>query len=443
MLRKTFVIFAMLFASALAYAGEAAHIVFVAGDVSISGKQASLGSAVQEGDDIRTGADGYVYLKTIDNGFLILRPSSYARIASYHIDRQSPLNTRVKLELLSGVARSISGEGVKAARQNFRFNTPVAAIGVRGTDFTVFTDQNVSRVAVVSGGIVISGFSGTCGPEGNGPCEGSNSRELFAHQIGQLLQVRKGQPIPQVLPSNGNSPDLISPPRSDEPSGKTSTSSSSVAAILAGSEISLDPQKNADLIARITAALPQTPPSSPSTQTPAPDLPQRQIVWGRWQAVIDNPANLDLLKALDAKAQLLTLNTYFAVLRSTGADWQIPATGTASFVLRQSEAFIVDQSVNKLSSAQMQNAQLSVDFAKAKFSTNFDLLSQQNERFKFHADGDVSRDGQLFGNNQFALPTNMVVQGALGPANGGEAAYIFQGRIDNQRVGTGVTYWTK
>ena len=439
-MRNLFVTAALLLASAFATAGEAARVVFVAGDARIGGAPVALGNAVQEGDEVATGADGYVYLKTVDNGFLILRPFSRARIAAYHIDRDNPTNTRIKLELQSGVARSISGDAVKQARQNFRFNTPVAAIGVRGTDFTVFTDQETSRVAVISGGVVVSGFSPTCGPEGSGPCEGKASRELFAHQVGQLLQVRKGQPAPQLLPASGNSPDTTAPPRNDEPSGKTSASST-VGSILAGADISLDPHKNAGLIGRITASMPQTPP--PIVVTPGVELPQREVIWGRWQAVVNSAANLDVTAAIEDKAQLLALNTYFAVLRSEGSDWQIPATGNAGFALKQSEAFIVDEPTRKTSSAKLENGKLNVDFAKARFSTSFDLVSQQSERFAFQAQGDVSRDGKLLGDNQLKLPTNMAVQGAMGPANGGEAAYIFQGRLDNQRLGTGVTYWTK
>src|SRR5471032_2047476 len=172
MLRHLFATVGLITACAAALGAEAGKVVFVTGQVQIANHAALLDGAVQEGDEISTGADGYVYMKTIDSGFLILRPNSRARVTTYHIDLQQPANTRVKLELLSGVARSISGLSVKKAREHFRFNTPVAAIGVRGTDFIVYTDQQTSRVAVVSGGVIVSGFAGACGPDGGGPCEG-------------------------------------------------------------------------------------------------------------------------------------------------------------------------------------------------------------------------------------------------------------------------------
>ena len=428
MLRQFILIVGLLAAASLVQAGEAGRIVFVAGDVHIAGQRIALGHAVQEGDELATGAGGYAYMKTVDNGFLILRPNTRARITAYHIDRQNPAQSRIKLELLNGVARSISGEAVKQARQNFRFNTPVAAIGVRGTDFTVFTDQQTSRVVVISGGVVVSGFTGVCGPEGSGPCEGVTSRELFSGQIGQLLQVSRGQAVPQLLPSNGLSPDVTAPPRPDEPSGRRSATGAPVT--LSNADLSLDAQKSANPL--LLNALPNAPPE-----------PQRQIIWGRWATVLDQAGNIDIAKIVGAKGEILALSPYFAVLRTSGVDWQTPVQGTLGFALQQSEAYILNESSRALAPARLENGQLQVDFARASFATSFDLVSQQSERFKFQAQGGVARDGRLLGDGQFARPTNMAVSGAIGPQNGGNAAYIFQGRIDDNRLGTGVTSWAR
>ena len=409
-----FVIGLLLFAG-IARAGEAARIVFVAGDVYIAGQRVALDHAVNEGDELTTGNEGYVYLKMTDNGFLILRPNSRARVVTYHIDAQNPANTRIKLELLNGVARSISGQAVKRARQNFRFNTPVAAIGVRGTDFTVFADQNVSRVAVSSGGVVVSGFAGACTPEGGGPCEGDSSRELFAEQTGSLLQVRGGQPVPQLLHGNAAAPDAVAPPRPDEPGVKGVGTAS------------LDAEKSANLL---SAALVDAP-------------PYRQIVWGRWQPLLDQAGNVDVVGVANAGGQILAINSYFAVLRSGGVEWQTPNRGSMGFALNNSEAYIVSGPSRALAPAALENGRLQVDFAKATFSTGFDLVSQQGERFGFQALGDVSRDGRLLGASPSSAATNMIVSGAVGPENGGSAAYIFQGRIDAGRLAIGGASWVK
>lgn len=432
MFRQIVLALGLFVAASLAQAGEAAHIVFVAGKAEVAGNQLVLGNAVQEGAEVATGADGYVYLKTIDNGFLILRPNSRARIVAYHVDMEKPANTRIKLELLNGVARAISGEGAKQAKQNFRFNTPVAAIGVRGTDFTVFTDQETSRIAVISGGVVVSGFSGACAPEGGGPCEGAGSRELFARQVGQLLQVRKGQAAPQLLPSGGASPDTNAPPRPDEPGGKGAPVSGGPAV---SGDISLDPQKNAKLTEQAIAATAANPPP------PAVELP-RQISWGRWQPVLDQAANVDVAKLTAAQAQVIAINNQFILLRAKGSEWMVPNTGTLGFSLRESAAYIQDEKQGILSAAKIENGRLLVDFGKAIFSTGFDLVNQ-SERFKLQAVGTISRDGLITGDSQFNYPTNMVVRGVLTAEKGGTAAYLFQSRLDDSRVATGGTYWTK
>lgn len=418
----------LLFAAGVAHAGEAGHIVLVAGDVWIAGQRAAAGGVVSEGDELVTGRDGYTYVKTIDSGFLILRPNTRARIVAYHVDAQDPANTRIKFDLLSGVARSISGEAVKQARQNFRFNTPVAAIGVRGTDFTVFTNQQTTRIAVISGGIVASGFSAACDPQGDGPCEGSASRELFAGQAGKLLQVNRGQVVPQLLRSDGMAPDIHTPPRSDEPlPGKAAAIAQPA---LAAGSVELDAQKN-EMIAAI--ALPDIAPAPPAP-------PMRQIVWGRWQTVLDQPANIDIAAISGAQGEIIAINSQFTVMRTSGADWQTPMQGAMGFALTQSEAYILNEPSGTLAPAALENGRLQVDFAKASFATAFDLVSQQNERFPFQAQGVVTRDGRLLGDSQFARPTNMAVRGVIGPEN---AAYLFQGRIDNQRLATGVTEWAK
>ena len=112
-------------------AAEAGKIIFVAGIAHAGDRAAVQGGAVEEGQMLSTGVDGYLYVKTADNGLFILRPQTRARIVAYHVDQQNPANTRVKFELLSGTARSRSGDAVKHARQNFRFNTQIGRASCR------------------------------------------------------------------------------------------------------------------------------------------------------------------------------------------------------------------------------------------------------------------------------------------------------------------------
>jgi hypothetical protein len=111
---------------------EVGRVLQAVGKAFVGGQLAQKGTPVIEGAQLSTGADGYLYIQTIDNGFLILRPRTEASVPLYRVDSKSPADSKFKFELKSGVARSISGSAVAPARGNYRFNTPVAAIGVLG-----------------------------------------------------------------------------------------------------------------------------------------------------------------------------------------------------------------------------------------------------------------------------------------------------------------------
>ena len=457
-------------------------VVQAVGNARIAGQPANLGNVVQAGQPLTTGEASYLYIKTTDGGFLILRPGSTAQVIAYQVDAANPANSQFKLELSQGVARSISGSAVKNARQSFRFNTPVAAIGVRGTDFTVYTDDQTTRVSVLTGGVVVSGFGGGCLPQGNGPCEGANKRELFAGQAGQILQVLRGQASPQILNASPLAPDLTAPPRPDEPPkpvvSATALVSVSVPAPIAALPlasaplepnlaqvklVALDistPRATATNTVPVVAPLPvavvvtQTVPAEvplpvpvvvvqPAPVVVVPPTPLvPALVWGRWQALADSPATTDL-PAIMSAGRLVGANSYYALARSTGTPWESPASGGVSFSLDSAQALVRTDGTGAAAAAAVQNASLSVNFAASSFATRLDLLAQ-NKTTTLTAEGSVGKDG-LFGNGtQFAPGSSMMVQGALASHGAGtRAAYLFQSRLDGATTAYGVTSWIK
>lgn len=511
MIKKTIVCIGLWLAAGLASAAEAGKVIFVAGEARAESRQLTLGAAVNEGELLSTGTDGYVYIETLDEGLLILRPKTRARIATYRVDRVNPANTRVKLELLNGVARTQSGNAVKLARQNFRFNTPVAAIGVRGTDFTVFTDDQTSSVAVLSGGITISGFSGACAREGSGPCEGAASRELSAAQRGQLLQIRRGQAAAQLVTSSALAPDTVAPPRADEPLAKASANT-------APPEVAVAPQKVAMLQEQVKAppvpstpttprqdAPPDTAPAQPPVsqpetpvqqpddkppvgQTPVdekppvqekppveekppvdnkppvvenpvpvdpgaggtpqkpdplpPPPPARVLNWGRFAAIADKPAQIDLAKKINEGATLITQKGDYALFRDNG-EFTMPERGSVGFELKGGEATIYSGNVTVAPvQASIENGKLNFDFDKRKFATSIDLVNAQ-ERINLHATGSVAGDGRFSVDSLFAIGNNMAVDGVLGGRNAEEAAYLFRANLSGDRTVQGGTTWGK
>lgn len=462
MLRRILIISSFTFAAA-AHGAEAGKVIFAAGAAQVADKAGAEGTPVQEGELLVTGKDGFLYVKTIDNGLFILRPNTRAKIVSYRIDQKNPANTRIKLELISGVARSKSGEAVKLARQNFRFNTPVAAIGVRGTDFTVYTDDETSRVAVLTGGVVVSGFAGNCSPDGGGPCEGAASRELFAGQRGQLLQVRRGGAAPQLLQSGGSGPDQVSPPRADEPVAKTGGGNTAAPILDARKSDTLE-----KLVSQVQQPGPVTTPpyippetSPPDTSPPdplppvaevpveptpepqQPQLPERALQWGRYADLADKPATIDFSGPAGSER---LIGGEYVIFRTAGRDYVTPERGNASFRLQGGEATIRYVNSEATTAASVQNGLLEIDFGKASFLTSFDLVNG-SERHRMMAEGIVGGNGR-FANGSYDTAfrpqaNNMLVDGLLSHDKGGTAAYLFDRTLDDNRRVRGVTFWAK
>lgn len=434
-----------------AVAAEAGKVVFVTGEVQVGGRAAMQDGAVQEGDRLTTGADGYVYVKTVDNGFLILRPNSAARVVAYSIDKNDPSKTQVKLELTKGVARAISGQGVQQAKQNFRFNTPVAAIGVRGTDFTVYTDQQTSRVSVVSGGVVMSGFGANCLAAGTGPCEGRNAKELFASQRGLLLQVDRNNNIPQVMQNPALAPDQTEKPRGDEPAAKQAAPSTPM------TQVNLDPKRAQSIDKARPAPLPETvtpvvpepvvvgppvmvvepvvpvTPAVPVIPVPVkPAVPE--IFWGRWQAIAGKGVKLG--RVGDADVELATYYGSYAITRLKNSALVMPKEGMAAFRLTNSEAIMTNAGGSRF--ATVEDGQLSMDFAKHTFDTVLTVKAGL-DRAGVVGSGIITDKGMLYHDSR----SETLIYGYLGGANAEQAGYIFRNTSTPGITVTGATLWNR
>lgn len=442
MLSKYIIATGLLVSTTLAWGGEAGRVVFVTGQVQVGKQAAKLESAVNEGDEIRTGADGAIYIKTVDAGFLVLRPNSAARIVTYKVDAANPANTKVKLELTQGVARAISGQGVKLARQNFRFNTPVAAIGVRGTDFVVYTDQQTSRVVVHSGGVVVAPFAGGCTAEGVGPCEGSASRELFAGQAGMLLQVQRGQATPQLLNNPALSPDQTEKPRPDEPAGKVTTAST----VTTGT-VNLDPQKIEQALSNVrpTVDVTPTPTPDPTPKPPVvvppvvvvdPPVPKPQeVFWGRWQTVAGQGVMPVAIQQIETDT--VAFEGQYAVARLKGATLVMPKEGTVAFNLVKSEASMLRASGEEVS-ANVESGKLAINFVNRTFDTGLVVTADQRT-YDVSGKGTIDLRGQMDSTSASATR----IKGFISGPNVEEAGYVFRNSQTPGVTLIGATTWKK
>lgn len=402
--------------ASVVWAGEAGEVVYVAGSVA-GGVDArtplAIGAKVAEGDVLKTGADGYVYVRTSDNGVLILRPGSEIKIQVYQYNANHPADTQIKFQLVKGVVRSISGQGAQAARDKYRFNTPVAAIGIRGTDFSVYADTKVTRASVRHGGIVMSPFDANCSAAGAGPCEGESAMELFAGKQNLLLQVQPGARKPELLDSRDLAPDRSSPAPANE-------------------ERQL---KEQGLAQKTSERVEQASGVKLGGSSYAKD-----IEWGRWRDAANLPAATTIKALLSNEHELVGLNTSaMAMVRKNSDAMTMPNSGVASFSLHSHESYIHDLSTNILNPAKMEEATFSVNFSSRTFQTKFNVVSDSLSTV-VDSRGEILPDGKLITSQ--ILPSAKI-EGALAGKNANQAGFIYEKTIDARTVAQGATYWTR
>lgn len=444
----------MLFVSAsaaMAVEGAASpaqvgQVTYVAGNAYLesAGNKTPLreGSVIREGDKLVTEQTGHIHLKTVDQGFISLRPNSRAHLETYRYDPANPEITIIRLQLEGGVMRAISGRGAQSARQNFRVNTPVAAIGIKGTDFTVLAQNDLTRTIVSSGAIIVSGFGGSCLREAFGPCSGETVQLLAASQTGKLLEVQRGNRRPVVLDSSGIlGPDQVAPPASTEPANRRSASNG------------VADEKTAVLIDRDARGLHHNLEKTVLTEvgqatlkagqgTPPPNVPQ--VNWGRWSALAGIDTSREFSNWLAQNGALISLNASYFMTRSNQENLVMPQSGSFDFKLDKAEAMIRDSGAQVGMVANVTAGSLGVDFGKQTFTTRLDVTAEQ-QQYHLQAQGTVTADGMLHGNYPVIdRGTNTFVKGALAGQGATQAGYLFEYAInEGARTITGITTWNR
>ena len=198
------------------------------------------GAKVSAGQVIETGDNGHVHLRFVDDGTVAIRPQSRLRIEDFHYDPANPRENRIKFSLEQGTLRSITGRAGEAAKDRYRLNTPIAAIGIKGTDFIVQVVNDTTRVAVNSGAIVLAPLGEGCPANALGACSSSGARELSAAMTGRYLELKARYSVPEIIQIDPSStfPDRNGASLSDDPKGgrarRTASGAGSAAASVPG-----------------------------------------------------------------------------------------------------------------------------------------------------------------------------------------------------------------
>jgi hypothetical protein len=128
----------LMFANAAA-ADAVARATFVNGDVQVRNANGTMrplarGGELSNGDSIVTGANGSAQLNFADNSRLAVRPDSEVTVDEFKMSGNGSDEGFI-LRLTRGALRSITGLIGQRNKKNFSLRTPVATIGIRGTDF--------------------------------------------------------------------------------------------------------------------------------------------------------------------------------------------------------------------------------------------------------------------------------------------------------------------
>jgi len=102
-------------------------------------RKLAKGDPVFLGDKVITGEQGYVRLKMIDEAVLDLRCFSIMVIEQYALNDTS---RRSILNLLQGSLKKVTGQIGKMTQDVYELKTPVASVGVRGTEYALRVFQS-------------------------------------------------------------------------------------------------------------------------------------------------------------------------------------------------------------------------------------------------------------------------------------------------------------
>lgn len=386
-----------------------AELTLVAGEVwrhPLEGKEQILKVAdkVFEGDRVVTGGGAVAHLKFVDGAHVGLRESSELRIKTYRADPMA-----VSLELTKGTLRHVSGDYAKKSRETFRLNTPIAAIGVRGTDFITGLRDQKTFALLLDGAIYLT-------PES---CQGDCPKTLInAPQTLATMDLRGQVETRQIDATEIR--NLVGGQRLVQSSGDTLTNRQA------------DNEKNRALLGNLPEGNKETRP---------------ELVWTRWLAsgrlnegFSRETADIAADEAYRAKVS----NLYYTLWRKEdGVSW-IPGGGSLSLRLDQAAARYYDGFYNL--PVTIERGSLELGLTDRSFATRLEgrltgaaplgVESLAVTQTLLDARGSIDTQGRLVSNGGSAT-----VSGAIS-MDKNAAGYLFDKPVLNGNI-QGVTLWKR
>jgi len=440
--------------------GTVSLVVGEANIVSADGAKHSIrrGVSVQPGDRVETALGGHVHIRFIDDALVSVRPSSRLVIEEYQYDPARVAESQVRFRLETGVARAISGAAAEGAKERFRLNTPLVAIGVRGTDFVVNSQSEQTIAHVNQGAIVMAPLGVGCQANALGPCN-THAATLVSAQMGEVLaQYRNGLGQPEIKPQLLASPTYLaaapvagSPQSSPASTQPTRLDTATVASKQEDSVIQVSAVIRKDLVSNVVDSRvepPITPVEPPVTQVPpVPSVPPTTqvppippaLAWGHWSKPTDSTDFSAPFRVASIGREVTVGNTHHVLYRSPAAEGGAttiqPSLGEVDFKLQQASAQFRPWG-DASQEATAHSGVLSIDFAARKYQTSLQLDHATAGSHALTSSGIVLSDG-IFGG---ASGGQSVIGAATRDGKG--AGYFFDKAITSGTF-SGITLWGK
>ena len=446
-------------ASAPGIVGEVTLVIGTASLQAAEGQTRAVerGSEVRVGDKVETQQGGHVHLRFVDGGRVSVRPASRLVIESYAHSKDQPQLSAIKFRLDEGVVRSITGQWGEAAKERFRLNTPVAAIGVKGTDFVVRSLPTGTAATVFAGAIVVSPLTDKC--VGTlGPCLNGSEKTLSESMKGQMLELQRPDTAPQLVPavdlqaaakalyqsqlrmlaagtdlgrggsSGGSTGNAMSNTMGSSMSGSMGSASSSSE----GSSFNADSRPMVAETKAVQAV-------NVASKVELPPAQAKELTWGRyaWSPQLSGDDFSRMYEAaLMQGKQSLGGNGAFSLLRTQTdiANFTPPSEGVAKFRLANASAGVIGLDSKLIEAVKVNQASLDVNFANATYATQLQLQAPVMGQQVLASSGGINANGTLR-----VDAGNTYLFGGFN-SNGKEAGYLFQKAVPNGIL-MGTTLW--
>ena len=366
------------------------------------------GGSVQEGDVIRTSDNGHVHIKFIDGARVSVRPNSVFRIHEFKYNPSEPAASVVRLSLDSGEARSISGAAAQAAKERFRLNTPLVAIGVKGTDFVTQVSKDVIRVTVNQGAIVMAPFDSGCKVESLGVCNTTRAKELTAEMLGQALVYRMGSTDPSF--QNVSKPGQV------------------------------DSSKLLQLDRQVRDGAEKPLASDTEAKNPLTAVVANRLIWGRWarDPIANDNLTVPFLEAMRGNEVTVGDGYYFLFREPSNVNVLPTLTTKTDFGLKSASAYFRN-AANEVVPASVQSGTLGIDFGARTYATQLSMSADGTGLQTFSQTGTVNPSTGIFLGKSPDPANSSSLAGTIS-LDARQSGYLFKNQISRGTF-VGATLW--